>query len=109
MRLKTVWRCWWSEQRRSSFLGPVEDSEWRLEHCQMDGRGRGGEEGGMMWVDVPQIFLLSLFFGRKSRASTKNSARYQRRVGKFSSGLSPSTTTHYREPPLGYKVSKYQY
>lgn len=41
-----------------------------------------------MWVDVPQIPLLSLFFGRKSRASTKKFCQVPKPVGKFSGGFS---------------------
>lgn len=64
----------------------------------------------MMWVDVPKIFPLSLFFSRDSRASTKNSARYQEPVGKFSSGLSLEDDPLSRAVGMPqYKLSKYQY
>lgn len=62
----------------------------------------------MMWVDVPQISLLSFFFCRKRRASTKKKlCQVPSQVGKFSSGFSLDVT--HSSQPLRYKSARYRY
>lgn len=63
----------------------------------------------MMWVDVPQISLLSFFFsvGSVAPVQKKNSARYRAKWASFQVG-SALDVTHSAQP-LRYKWARYRY